>query len=307
MDTVLYYSDQLVFDTLYAKLWPSCTKSVAGHVISAWPRDDFWRVNLSIYIITVTFGYLLYLVTASLSYYFVFDHDYMKHPKFLKNQIRMEIECALSAMPWMTLFTLPFFSGEVFGKSLLYGGMPKTTYDWIYLFASIPSFLFFTDGGIYWFHRWMHHPKVYKYLHKLHHKWVIPTPFASHAFNPCDGFLQSLPYHLYAFMIPMHKYLYLGLFGFVNFWTVMIHDGEFISHSEIINTSAHHFVHHVYFNYNYGQYFTFWDRLGNSHRQPTDEQYEKALRDDHKVMARQAFDSSSIEGQTLNANKLKSH
>jgi lathosterol oxidase len=45
--------------------------------------------------------------------------------------------------------------------------MPKTTYDWIYLFASIPSFLFFTDGGIYWFHRWMHHPKVYKYLHKV--------------------------------------------------------------------------------------------------------------------------------------------
>lgn len=57
--------------------------------------------------------------------------------------------------------------------------MPKTTYDWLYLFASIPSFLFFTDGGIYWFHRWMHHPKVYKYLHKvksitfIDHKYLI--------------------------------------------------------------------------------------------------------------------------------------
>jgi lathosterol oxidase len=75
--------------------------------------------------------------------------------------------------------------------------------------------------------------------------------------------------------------------------------GEFISHSEIINTSAHHFVHHVYFNYNYGQYFTFWDKLGNSHRQPTDEQYIKELRDDHKVMARQAHDADEIEGTTL--------
>lgn len=153
-------------------------------------------------------------------------------------------------------------------------------------------------------------------LYQLHHKWVIPTPFASHAFNPCDGFLQSLPYHIYAYMIPMHKYLYLFMFVFVNFWTVMIHDGkynvvyeyetrliqllgEFISHSEIINTSAHHFVHHVYFNYNYGQYFTFWDRLGNSHRQPTDEQYIKDLRDDQKVMARQAHDANEIEGNTL--------
>ena len=119
MDTVLYYSDQFVFDTLYAKLWPSCTKSVAGHVISAWPRDDFWRVNLSIYIITVTFGYLLYLVTARLSNYFVFDHDYMKHPKFLKNQIRMEIECALSAMPWMTCkITLFLFTAKLTSHSI---------------------------------------------------------------------------------------------------------------------------------------------------------------------------------------------
>ncbi|KAK4512645.1 uncharacterized protein ATC70_003349 [Mucor velutinosus] len=299
MDTVLHYADQFVFDKLYAKVWPSYTKQIAGAIVSSWPRDDFWRINLSLFMITCIFGWILYLVTASLSYYLVFDHDYMKHPKFLKNQVRMEIECAVGAIPWMTMLTLPFFTGEVLGKSMLYGGMPKNVYEWLYLAASVPSFLFFTDCGIYWFHRWMHHPLIYKHLHKLHHKWVIPTPFASHAFNPCDGFLQSLPYHLYVFMIPMNKYLYLFMFTFVNFWTVMIHDGEFISHSSVINTSAHHFVHHVYFNYNYGQYFTFWDKLGNSHRQPTDEQYDKALRDDQKVMARQAHDAEEIEGETL--------
>jgi lathosterol oxidase len=75
--------------------------------------------------------------------------------------------------------------------------------------------------------------------------------------------------------------------------------GEFISHSEIINTSAHHFVHHVYFNYNYGQYFTLWDRLGNSHRQPNNEQYEKETREDQKVMACQARDADEIENTTL--------
>ncbi|KAL9558057.1 hypothetical protein MBANPS3_001080 [Mucor bainieri] len=299
MDTVLHYADQFVFDKLYAKVWPSYTKQIAGAIVSSWPRDDFWRINLSLFLITCIFGWILYLATATLSYYLVFDHDYMKHPKFLKNQVRMEIECAVGAIPWMTMLTLPFFTGEVLGKSMLYGGMPKNVYEWLYLAASVPSFLFFTDCGIYWFHRWMHHPLIYKHLHKLHHKWVIPTPFASHAFNPFDGFLQSLPYHLYVFMIPMNKYLYLFMFTFVNFWTVMIHDGEFISHSSVINTSAHHFVHHVYFNYNYGQYFTFWDKLGNSHRQPTDEQYDKALRDDQKVMARQAHDAEEIEGETL--------
>jgi lathosterol oxidase len=62
---------------------------------------------------------------------------------------------------------MPLFSGEVLGKSLLYGGMPKTVSEWLYIGASVPSFLFFTDCGIYWLHRWMHHPKIYKYIHKV--------------------------------------------------------------------------------------------------------------------------------------------
>jgi lathosterol oxidase len=102
MDTVLHYCDQFFFDSLYAKVWPAYTKNVAGSIVSSWPRDDFFRINLSIFMITCGFGWLLYLVTATLSYYIVFDHDYMKHPKFLKNQVRMEIECAVSAIPWMT-------------------------------------------------------------------------------------------------------------------------------------------------------------------------------------------------------------
>ncbi len=27
--------------------------------------------------------------------------------------------------------------------------------------------------------------------------------------------------------------------------------------------------HHVYYNYNYGQYFTLWDRIGGSFRNPS--------------------------------------
>ena len=36
-----------------------------------------------------------------------------------------------------------------------------------------------------------------------------------------------------------------------------------------VNGSAHHTDHHVYYNYNYGQYFTLWDRLGGSFKHPT--------------------------------------
>jgi len=87
-------------------------------------------------------------------------------------------------------------------------------------------------------------------------------PFSSHAFHFVDGFLQipitdsSLPGHM---------------FLTVNFWTISIHEeidfgpvlqlpggrvGEYL-----MNTTGHQTVHHVQFNYNYGQYFTIWDRL----------------------------------------------
>ena len=36
---------------------------------------------------------------------------------------------------------------------------------------------------------------------------TVPTPFASHAFHPVDGYLQSVPYHMICYMIPIHKYL----------------------------------------------------------------------------------------------------
>ena len=37
----------------------------------------------------------------------------------------------------------------------------------------------------------------------------------------------------------------------------------------IVNGSAHHMDHHVYYNYNYGQYFTLWDRIGGSFKSPS--------------------------------------
>jgi len=34
-------------------------------------------------------------------------------------------------------------------------------------------------------------------------------------------------------------------------------------------------MHHLYFNYNYGQFTTLWDRLGGSYRQPNPELFQK--------------------------------
>ena len=36
-----------------------------------------------------------------------------------------------------------------------------------------------------------------------------------------------------------------------------------------VNGSAHHTDHHLFYNYNYGQFFTLWDRIGGSFRWPS--------------------------------------
>ncbi|KAH9038631.1 hypothetical protein EDB84DRAFT_1089723 [Lactarius hengduanensis] len=240
--------------------------------VSAWPRDYIPRQLLSLSAITLIGIFFLYFIFAGLSYRYIFNHEMMSHPRFLKDQVKLEIQCSLRAFPGMALLTLPWFQAEVRGYSKLYDNVGD--YGLAYLLFSIPFFLVFTDYGIYWVHRLLHHPLIYKYVHKPHHKWLIPTPFASHAFHPLDGYLQSVPYHLFIFVFPLHRWLYLGLFVFVNFWSILIHDSDMVTgHAleNVINGPAHHTLHHLYFTVNYGQYFTWADRWGGSYRQPASE------------------------------------
>ena len=52
-------------------------------------------------------------------------------------------------------------------------------------------------------------------------------------------------------------------------------DGEYVANSSVVNGAACHTMHHLYFNYNYGQYTTLWDRLGGSYREPNEELFSR--------------------------------
>jgi len=234
----------------------------------------------------------------------MFDRNTFNHPKYLKGQIALEIKQSLNAFPGMALCMLPFFLAEVRGYSKMYDSTADGPGRW-YDILQFPLFIIFSDCLIYWIHRGLHHKVIYKHLHKAHHKWVVPTPFASHAFHPVDGFAQSLPYHIFPFIFPQQKLPFIILFTFINIWTVIIHDGEYAVNSELINGAAckslfatlpsariffldivfftneqyfkikGHTLHHLYFNYNYGQFTTIWDRLGGSYRRPNEELFNK--------------------------------
>ncbi|KAI9826811.1 MAG: c-5 sterol desaturase [Thelocarpon impressellum] len=333
MDIVLELFDAVLFDRMYAALVPASASwaasplaVAAGHATfssvreaptdyhyrpatqlfalpptewasrSAWARDNIYRQAVSLYLITWLFGLVVYFVFASLSYVFVFDKATFSHPKFLKNQVRQEIRQTMWSLPGMAVLTLPFFLAEVRGFGKLYDSSADGPGRW-YDVVQFPFFLAFTDGCIYWIHRALHSPLLYKRLHKPHHRWIMPTPYASHAFHPLDGFSQSIPYHVFPFIFPLQKLAYVALFIFINVWTVFIHDGEYVANSPIINGAACHTMHHLYFNYNYGQFTTLWDRLGGSYRKPNEELFRRETKMGKQEWERQAREMEAVVAQ----------
>ncbi|MCJ1353076.1 MAG: c-5 sterol desaturase [Icmadophila ericetorum] len=336
MDVVLEVFDTFIFDRLYAGLLPATSIDFTTNIVkdaatttfssmhelptpyhaasqflqlkpsqyasmSHLPRHNIWRQTISLYLITWLFGLFISLGCATLSYIFVFDKATFTHPKYLKNQIRQEIRQTMISIPFMAILTTPFFLTEVRGYGKLYDAPSEAPFP-LYNYLQFPFFILFTDFFIYWIHRGLHHPLIYKRLHKPHHRWIMPTPYASHAFHPVDGFTQSLPYHIFPFLFPLQKLAYVALFIFINIWTIVIHDGEYVANSSIINGAACHTMHHLYFNYNYGQFTTLWDRVGGSYRKPNAELFSRESKMSKAEWERQCQETEKVQEQVEGAD-----
>jgi len=258
MELVVDFGETLFLNKTYSLL----PDAVQGYLAPS----SLLRDSLTLWLLSTAGGLMLYFSVATFCFYAYFDKSLLSHPKFLKHQISKEIHMAFYQAFWGPALMLPFWLPEINGYSKVYHNV--SDYGYPYLFASIVLFMAFSDFCIYWIHRGFHHPKVYSWLHKPHHTWKISTPFSGFAFHPLDGFGQSLPYHIFPFFFPMQAHLFLVLFVGVQVWTFMIHDNLFLTKNSWVNGAAHHAIHHLEFNYNYGQYFCLWDRVFGTHRFP---------------------------------------
>ena len=147
--------------------------------------------------------------------------------------------------------------------------MDPSAYPTWWIPVSVLLAVIIHDTYFYWMHRTLHHPKLYKATHLMHHKSTNPTPLASFSFNAIESVTESLIFPIVVVLIPMHP-LALVSFGVVStIVNVYGHLGfevapKWLRHSflfEIVNTSVHHNLHHEKFNGNYGYYFRVWDRI----------------------------------------------
>jgi len=120
----------------------------------------------------------------------------------------------------------------------------------------------------YWLHRWMHHPPVFRIVHRVHHDSNITSPWTAFSFHPLEGFFQALFLPLLLLVLPMHLYVLLLQLTIMTFSSVINHlDIEIYPkkfHKHLLGRwligATHHSLHHKQFKYNYGLYFTFWDK-----------------------------------------------
>ena len=228
--------------------------------------------------------YILFTGFLFLTFYIIFYKKIfwkkiqLKSPK--QTQIKRELK--------NSILTIMIFSAEatifwiwIAPHSLLYH--PTLQFGVPYLLFSTILILFLHDTYFYWTHRFMHHKKIYKYIHKVHHQSTNPTPFTSYSFHPLETMLEALITPILAFLLPINYYQFIGFLIFQLIFNIYGHLGYEIFPKRFhktaigkwISTSIAHNMHHQYFNGNYGLYFLFWDRLMGTIHPKYDEKYEE--------------------------------
>ena len=156
-------------------------------------------------------------------------------------------------------------------------------YGWGYWWWSVVAMIFLHDTYFYWAHRAMHHPKIYRHVHLVHHLSRNPSPWAAFAFHPLEAVVETGIVFLIAFLFPFHISALLTFLIFMTVYNAYGHLGFELFPKNFhtswigkwVNTSVAHNQHHEKFNGNYGLYFLFWDRWMGTMREDYNDQCVK--------------------------------
>lgn len=201
----------------------------------------------------------------------------------LYSGITILIFSAMAAFVFVVLEPYTFFYQDV------------EKYGWFYFFLSFPLMVLVHDAYFYWMHRIMHHPKLYKSAHRVHHQSTNPSPWTAYAFHPLEAVIEAgiilvlgfvMPVHLGAFALFMLFQITYNVYGHLGY---ELYPKNFhrTAIGKWINTSTAHNQHHQFFHGNYGLYTLIWDRLFGTLRSDYDQKYERVTGSASKVRERE--------------------
>lgn len=234
----------------------------------------------------VVLRYLLFAGGAYLFFYVWRRRQWLARriqPHFpTDKQLRQEIGYSmLTAVIFAGIFLLVFWLRKL-GYTQMYADVQ--TYGWPYLVLSVGLLILLHDTYFYWSHRLMHHRRVFKYVHRVHHLSHNPSPWAAYAFHPLEAVIEAGILPLAVFVLPVHP-LALAIFGVYTLtFNVIGHLGYELLPPRLHrhwlgrwqNTGTHHNLHHQLVKGNYGLYFNFWDTWMGTNHKLNEERYARA-------------------------------
>lgn len=254
-------------------LGPSVTMLFADLLPRRFPNFFELSVGASV---TSALRYLIFAGIAWLFCYVIFRRAWFHRKVVMAMPKRTEIQRELlySALT-VAIFGLVGAATILItktGATQMYRKM--SAFGPVWFWVSIGCTIILHDTYFYWTHRLMHHPRLFKWFHRVHHLSHNPSPWASYAFSPLEAFVQAGIFPLTVFLIPIHPLA----FGIFMIWQIVFnvagHTGyefhpKWLMDSwlgRILNTPTNHAMHHEKIRGNYGLYFNVWDRLmGTNH------------------------------------------
>jgi len=224
---------------------------------------------------------MLMLMSGSLFYLYYMNPTYdqwknKSNPKYPSPQkVRLEILTMLRGLIMVTFCPSMALYLAQHGYSKAYCGLSNGTtyYGWGY---QIFCFFFVWIGvDLYEFsyHRLGHTVDYFWQIHKPHHRFFNPSPFAVIADEAPDQFSRAFPLLAIPLLMPMNMdLLFFEFAAFFYLYGTYLHWGfefEWLdAHNPIVNTSFQHYCHHALSiakkPYHTGFFFKIWDKIAGS-------------------------------------------
>lgn len=155
------------------------------------------------------------------------------------------------------------------------GAARASSWGWGWGIISFALMVIAHDTWFYFTHRAMHDPRLFRRFHRRHHRSHNPSPFSAYSFDIGEAVVQAAFVPVWMVLVPT-SWPVVGLFMLHQLARNTIgHCGYelFAARADgrpligFLTTVTHHDLHHGGgARWNYGLYFTWWDRwLGTEH------------------------------------------
>lgn len=238
--------------------------------------SNFWQNGRSVTLFVTSLALIVFLRYLLLAWIYKFTIEWLTgsgRNRFSGRQKQIFREILWASSSSLVFVALACAGWWMYQQNLTRVYTNTDEYPVWYLMVSPLLLLVLYETYYYWLHRWMHLPKVFRLVHRVHHESRQPTVFTSFAFHPLEAFLQMAFFPFVILVIPFHYAVLFIVFTLMSLSAVINHSGVEIFRSRFVLqhliSSTHHDKHHTYFNRNFGLYFTWWDKWMKTEKDET--------------------------------------